>query len=72
MKGVKIIDEGKKVITHHGKVHKECITHRDVAIGLLEAFGAYKMPYTFNYVRSVEELDMEVNHYMFLRKYNLV
>lgn len=75
MNGIKIEEiKNKRAIKAYTGVegYKEIFTFRNIATSLIEIFGGYKMPYTKNWVKSVEEMDMEIEHYNFLRKYNLV
>lgn len=45
---------------------------RDVVYASIYVFGGYKMKYSKNIVKSEEELDMEIGHFKFLYKYNLL
>ncbi len=45
---------------------------RDIALVSLYVLGYYIMPYSQNKVKTEEELDVEIKHYQFLRKYNLL
>lgn len=75
MNGIKIVElKNERVFKFYTGVegYKELYKHRNIAIGCIEIFGGYKMPYTKNWVKSVDEMDMEIEHYNFLRKYNLV
>jgi hypothetical protein len=45
---------------------------RDIALVSIYVIGYYRMPYNSNKVKTEEELDVEIKHYQFLRKYNLL
>ena len=47
------------------------IYKRDVALTILYVFGVYYMKYTKNVVTTEEDFDIEVEHFFFLKKYNL-
>jgi|GEM_PF-5079104 len=48
------------------------ITRRDLALAMIYTFGGYQMKWSNNVVESEEDLDVELTHYQFLRKYNLL
>ena len=48
------------------------ISRRDIILVRIYIFGGFKMKYSGNYITTEEELDIEVEHFLFLRKYNLV
>ena len=50
----------------------EKIRLRHIVLASIYVLGSYKMPYSKNTITTEEELDMEVLHYNFLRKYNLL
>jgi hypothetical protein len=62
--------EKGKVFNYGGRGEK--ITKRDTVLTVIYVFKEYEMPYTKNIVATEEELDVEVAHFYFLNKYNLL
>lgn len=54
------------------KTKRQGITKRDIVLVYIHIYGEYEMPYTKNKVYSEEQLDIEVDHFYFLNKYNLL
>ena len=48
------------------------ITVRHIALVMIDILGEYYMQYSGNKVTTEEELDIEVEHFFFLLKYNLL
>lgn len=48
------------------------VTQRHIALLSILILGSYEIPYSQNKVVTEEDLDIEVTHYQFLRKYNLL
>lgn len=48
------------------------ITKRDITLVYILLYGDYEMPYTKNRATTEEDLDIEVEHFYFLNKYNLL
>lgn len=48
------------------------ITKRDITLAYIFIYKEYEMPYTKNNITTEEELDIEVEHFYFLNKYNLL
>ena len=48
------------------------LTSRDIVLASIYVFGYKIMRYSRNRITSEEELDIEVEHYQFLKKYNLL
>lgn len=56
----------------YSKPRESKITRRNLALASIYTLNAYYMKYSKNIVTTEEELDMEVMHFKFLSKYNLL
>lgn len=66
----KQLEKGKYVIEYKGRRNK--IIKRDIVLMCILLYEEYEMPYTKNKVTTEEDLDIEVQHFYFLNKYNLL
>ena len=48
------------------------ITKRDLFLTIIYVFGGKKMKYSGNFIKTEEELDIEIVHFKFLYKYGLL
>jgi len=48
------------------------LTARHIALMFIETMGGLLMKYSGNTVKTEEELDMEIEHFKFLYKYNML
>lgn len=64
------LSKDKRVFAYNSKRRR--INKRDITLVYIYVYGEYEMPYTKNKVYSEEQLDIEVDHFYFLNKYNLL
>lgn len=60
----------KKPFVNYGRPGN--LTARHIALMIIEVMDGYLMGYSGNTVKTEEELDMEIDHFKFLFKYNML